>query len=179
MADSTTTWLTLVYKIPSEPSRLRASVWRRLKSLGAVYLQNSVAVMPSNPEAERALRALRHEIVSSMEGTAVLLRGLAIAGDRDITAMTIDARNDEYDEIVDKCHDFLAGIDKEIAAEHFTYGELEENEEDLTKLRNWFDKVVARDVLAAGGRGPTEEMLHKCASALADYAQRVYAAEDV
>jgi hypothetical protein len=28
-------WLLLVYRIPSEPTRLRATVWRRLKALGA------------------------------------------------------------------------------------------------------------------------------------------------
>lgn len=177
--DDSTTWLTLVYKIPAEPTRWRASVWRRLKALGAVYLQNSVAVMPATPGAERALRALRHEIADKMDGTAILLRGIAIAGDRDVVAMVTDARNDEYDEIVDKCRDFLAGIDKEIAAEHFTYGELEENEEDLTKLQSWFDKVTARDVLALGGRDATQEMLDRCAAALSEYAQRVYAAQDV
>ena len=36
-------WLLLVYRVPPEPSRLRAAVWRRLKSLGAIYLQNSAA----------------------------------------------------------------------------------------------------------------------------------------
>ncbi|MDQ1548465.1 MAG: hypothetical protein QOD27_123, partial [Microbacteriaceae bacterium] len=36
-------WLVLIYKIPPEPTRLRAGAWRRLKSLGAIYLQNSVA----------------------------------------------------------------------------------------------------------------------------------------
>lgn len=38
------TWLMLVYRVPSEPTRLRAAVWRRLRSLGAIYLQNSAAV---------------------------------------------------------------------------------------------------------------------------------------
>jgi hypothetical protein len=38
-------WLVLVYRVPSEPTRLRAAVWRRLKALGAVYLANSVAIM--------------------------------------------------------------------------------------------------------------------------------------
>ncbi len=38
-----TGWLVLVYRVPSEPTRLRATVWRRLKGLGAVYLQNSIA----------------------------------------------------------------------------------------------------------------------------------------
>jgi hypothetical protein len=31
-------WLVLVYKLPAEPTRLRASVWRRLKAAGSVVL---------------------------------------------------------------------------------------------------------------------------------------------
>ena len=33
-------WLLLIYRVPSEPTRLRAAVWRRIKSLGAIYLQH-------------------------------------------------------------------------------------------------------------------------------------------
>jgi len=40
-------WLLLVYRVPPEPSRLRSAVWRRLKSLGAIYLQNSAAALPT------------------------------------------------------------------------------------------------------------------------------------
>ncbi|GAY10922.1 Chromate resistance protein ChrB [Pseudonocardia sp. N23] len=50
-------WLVLIYRVPSEPTRLRATVWRRLKGLGAIYVQNSVAALPEGPAAERALAA--------------------------------------------------------------------------------------------------------------------------
>ncbi|CAN5802663.1 hypothetical protein BH20ACT11_BH20ACT11_01270 [soil metagenome] len=43
----------MVYKLPSEPTRYRASVWRKLKGAGAVYLQNGVAALPADPVAER------------------------------------------------------------------------------------------------------------------------------
>src|SRR6202042_2576379 len=46
-------WLLLAYRIPSEPSRLRAGVWRALKALGAIYVQNAVAAVPEDPTAER------------------------------------------------------------------------------------------------------------------------------
>jgi dsRNA-specific ribonuclease len=36
-------WLLLVYKVPAEPARARAMIWRRLKALGAVYLQDGLA----------------------------------------------------------------------------------------------------------------------------------------
>src|SRR5215208_891185 len=41
-------WFVLVYKLPAEPTRLRASVWRKLKAAGAVYLQNGVAALPED-----------------------------------------------------------------------------------------------------------------------------------
>ena len=53
-------WLLLVYRVPPEPSRLRSAVWRRLKSLGAIYLQNSAAALPVSVGAERAMRKLRN-----------------------------------------------------------------------------------------------------------------------
>ena len=141
-------WLLLVYRIPSDPTRLRATVWRRLKSLGAVYLQNSAAALPATDGAERALRRLRREILE-MNGSAVLLSCSALAGEQDMVALFQAARDDEYDEILDKCRDFHAGLEKEYDANHFTFGELEENEVELVKLKNWYAKVAARDVFGA------------------------------
>ncbi|WP_353649983.1 Chromate resistance protein ChrB [Nakamurella sp. A5-74] len=57
---------------PSKPTRLRATVWRRLEGLGAIYLQNSAAALPASVQAERALRTSRHDILS-LAGSAVLL----------------------------------------------------------------------------------------------------------
>src|SRR5512142_2002667 len=72
-------WLLLIYRVPPEPTRLRSTVWRRIKSLGAIYLQNSVAALPASPASERALRKLRREIVD-MSGTAVLLSAGVLVG---------------------------------------------------------------------------------------------------
>lgn len=169
-------WLLLVYRVPPEPTRLRAAVWRRLKSLGAVYLQNSVAALPARAESERALRKLRNEI-AAMAGSATLLSCQALAGGPEIHEAFQAARNDEYDEIVDRCEDYLAQVQKEHVASHFTYAELEENEVDLAKLRKWFAKVVKRDVFGANGRHAAEESLQACDRSLETYAAKVYATE--
>ena len=142
-------WLLLIYRVPSEPTRLRAAVWRRLKSLGAIYLQNSAAALPASVTAERALRKLRSEILD-MSGTAVLLSCAVLAGEQEVMAAFQAARDDEYEEIVDKCEDFLGQVRKEYVAEHFTYAELEENEVDLVKLRNWLAKVTRARCLRLG-----------------------------
>jgi hypothetical protein len=169
-------WLLLIYRIPSEPTRLRATVWRRLRSLGAVYVQNSVAALPDGQAGERALRKLRHEILE-MSGTAVLMRCQALLGENDIMATFQAARDDEYEEIVDRGRDFLAQVEKEHVAEHFSFAELEENEVDLVKLQNWFEKVRSRDVFGAPGRKAAERALAECAAALEGYATKVYETE--
>ncbi len=169
-------WLLLVYRVPSEPSRLRATVWRRIKSLGAIYLQSSAAALPASTAAERALRKLRSEILD-MAGTAVLLSCEVLAGEADIRAQFQDARDDEYEEIVDKCADFIAGIEKEYREAHFSYAELEENEVDLVKLRTWLQRIRERDVFGAAGLQQAVSSLAECEEKLEAYAARVYAEE--
>lgn len=169
-------WLLLVYRLPSEPSRLRAAVWRRLKAVGAVYLANSVAVLPESSAAERALRGLRAE-VERMGGSAQLLRAAALVGQAEVVAAFNAARDAEYTEVLSRCADFHAEIDKEAAAGKFTYAELEENEEDLTKLRGWLDKIRARDTLGAAKAQDAVAAVKSCAEALDAFAEQVYAAE--
>jgi hypothetical protein len=169
-------WLVLVYRIPSEPTRLRATAWRRLKALGAIYLQNSVAALPAGSSAERSLRKLQHEILE-MSGTAVLMNCSVLMGEASILATFQAARTDEYEEIVDRCGGFLGELEKEYVKSHFSYAELEENEVDYTKLANWLAKVRARDEFDAPGRDAAEAALKKCEQALEEYAARVYAEE--
>jgi hypothetical protein len=174
--DSGPGWLLLIYRVPPEPTRLRSTVWRRIKSLGAIYLQNSVAALPASPAAERSLRKLRREILD-MSGTAVLLSCAVLAGEAEVRGAFQAARNDEYEEIVDKCEDFLRQVQKEYDENHFTYAELEENEVDLVKLKNWLAKIIDRDVFGADGRAATERAVEACEQVLEAYAARVYAEE--
>ena len=169
-----TGWLLLIYRVPPEPSRLRSAVWRRLKSLGAIYLQNSAAALPASVSAERALRKLRSEILE-MGGTAVLLSCAVLAGAPEVDAAFEAARNDEYEEIVDRCEDFVAQVRKEHVAKHYTFAELEENEVDLVKLQKWFARVRQRDVFGASGREAAVKALAACEQALEGYAAQVYA----
>jgi hypothetical protein len=169
-------WLLLIYRVPAEPTRLRSTVWRRIKSLGAIYLQNAVAALPASTANERAFRKLQREI-TDMSGTAVLMSCAALAGEAQVRATYQAARNDEYEEITDRCEDFLQQVQKEYTASHFTYAELEENEVDLVKLRNWLARVSDRDVFGAAGRAATLKALAACEQSLEAYAARVFAEE--
>src|ERR1700722_2490089 len=103
---SSSGWLLLVYRIPSEPTRLRAGVWRKIKGLGAIYVQNSAAALPVSPAAERAFRALRAEI-AEMGGVAYVFRSEVLGDQSHLVDVFNSARDEEYEEIVDRCEDFL------------------------------------------------------------------------
>ena len=169
-------WLSLVYKVPAEPARIRAMVWRKLRSLGAVYLQDGIAALPVSPGAERALRGLQREI-ASLGGTGYLLASDVLAGQAEIRAVYNRARDEEYAEIIGRCADFEAEIARELAAVHLTYAELEENDEDLVKLKSWLAKVQARDVLGAGQGAKAAEAVVRCEAALEAFSAAVYEAE--
>lgn len=174
MADRTV-WLVLVYRVPTEPTRLRAAVWRRLKVARAVYLTNSVAALPASPAAERSLRKLRHE-VSEMGGSALLLRaggGRGARGDLGVQR----GSDGEYADIIERCHDFLAKIASDSAAGRFTYAELEETGEELAKLTGSHEKVRAGDAFGASQAGSAASALAKCREALDGFTQYVDRAE--
>jgi len=169
-------WLLLSYRIPSEPTRLRAGVWRKLKGLGSIYLQNASAALPASPKAERALRSVRAEI-DDMGGVAFLFSAKVLAGQGQLLADFNAARDAEYEEIVDRCEDFLRQVSKEYDENHFTYAELEENDVDLVKLKGWLDRIRERDVFGAAGLAATIDAIGRCERSLEEYAARVYAEE--
>ena len=52
-------WVLLIYHLPREPSRHRVAVWRRLKNLGALYLQDGVAALPEDAVTREQLEWLQ------------------------------------------------------------------------------------------------------------------------
>jgi hypothetical protein len=55
-------WVTLVYKVPRDPSATRVYVWRKLKTLGAISLQDAVWVLPETPRTKEQFQWLAAEI---------------------------------------------------------------------------------------------------------------------
>jgi hypothetical protein len=54
-----TRWLILVYQLPREPSRYRVAVWRKLRTLGAVYLQDGAVALPEDAVTREQLEWLQ------------------------------------------------------------------------------------------------------------------------
>lgn len=45
-------WLLLVYRIPREPTAGRVFIWRKLKQLGAIALQDAIWVLPQTSRTQ-------------------------------------------------------------------------------------------------------------------------------
>ena len=167
-------WVAINYTLPREPSRARVSVWRKLKKAGAVNILQSMWILPASEENRRALEEIKSDVAQD-GGEAFLI---AFTADEDGCAIMIEklnaARDEEYRELLEQCGEFFKELEKETARENFSFAEVEENEEELEKLNQWYEKIAARDAFGAGLREPSQETLTRCQEALESFCDRVY-----
>lgn len=173
------TWLLLTYKVPTDPPAKRVALWRRLKSVGAVYLQNGVCLLPKTDDHVRQLKILENDI-AGMGGQSVLLETVALdqAQKEKVIGRFRADRDEQYQEFLGRCAAFETEIAKEFALEKFTYAELEEEDTDLKKLQGWLEKIRKLDFYGATLALEAQERLSACETLLDRYAQRVYEAHD-
>ena len=164
----TGTWLLLIYTVPSAPSRKRASIWRELKKVGALYLRDGVCALPHRDTTTAALRAIAGR-VDAFGGEATLVEGARLdpARAEALVARSRAERAGEYAEVGREAERFLAHVRRERAHREFTIAELGQLEADLGKLRRWLGQVRARDHFGADDLGRAEELLRRCDAALA------------
>ncbi len=99
-------WILLIYKIPPTPARHRIGVWRKLKKLGAVYLQKSVVVLPDNAYLRDELENLAHDI-ENFRGEATIVFTSSIEKEEKILAVFHGQVNKEYEKIIARGEKFL------------------------------------------------------------------------
>ncbi len=172
-------WLLLTYKVPPEPATKRVALWRRLKGMGAIYLQNGVCLLPKTDNHVRRLKMLENDI-AGMGGEAVILETIALdmGQEEKVVARFKADRDEQYREFLGRCADFEAEIAKEIAINKFTYAELEEEDTDLKKLQGWLQEIMKLDFYGATLAEEAAERLRACETLLDSYAQRVFDAHD-
>jgi hypothetical protein len=169
-------WLLLIYRVPSESSRARVAVWRDLKRLGGLYVQQAVCVLPDVGDLRDRLSKVRDRI-QELGGSSIFL---TLADVDEETTQTFVAGFREqsekaYQEIVEECDTkFRKEIEFERFRENYTFEEAEEIRQDLDKLRRWLDKVEQRDWTAAPSRALAREKVAECEALLELFEADVY-----
>lgn len=170
-----TPWVLIVYRVPTDSSRARVAVWRDLKRLGGLYLQQCVCVLPKTPQTDGEIAAIRQR-VAEFGGTSNLFEIAVDAAQR--TDLIGDFRalaERDYAEIIEECETkFVKEIEFERFRGNYTFEEVEEIRHDLDKIRRWFRRVVARDWFGGHGRAEAESWIERCAGLLDAFEEDVY-----
>ena len=176
----TSNWELFIYRLPAQPSRVRVAVWREVRRLGALPLQQGVVAVPAVERLSERLTEIEHRVET--EG-GVSYR-FALGGLDEVQAGRLRTewnalREQEYAEILEECETkFTKEVEFEIFRGNLTSGEAEEIEADLDKIRAWFARVGERDLFGAAKRVEAERAIAHCGELLEDFLDRVYRAEE-
>jgi hypothetical protein len=169
-------WLLVSVATANSANSLRVQVWRKLKSLGALYLQQSVCLLPDRPQVQREVRRLAARVREQGGSARVLSMAFTdSAEERAVIGEFNDARDLEYTELLERLPELRAELDRELAAGNTTYAEVEESEADLTRFRSWLAKIEARDYFTAPGGQAARAEVEEAAAALAEFEEAAFA----
>lgn len=169
-------FLLLAYALPTKPTAGRVTVWRNLKKAGAVYVQNSVCVVPDKAALRRELEPILARIEEAGGRYHLLpLRRLPADEETKLVQLFVDQSAKHYAEIIENCEvNFSKEIEFERFRKNFTYEELEEIRMELEKICTWFERVHARDWFGAANEGEAREWLRRCEAMLEEFEAEVF-----
>ncbi|MEO5724265.1 MAG: Chromate resistance protein ChrB [Ilumatobacteraceae bacterium] len=169
-------WTVLIVRLPSEPSRHRVAVWRELRRVGAIQLGQGSWALPAAPAFADTVGKLVG-LVAEHEGEVLALT--ASAADQPTSARIREsydkARLAEWVEFESECTKCVEEIEREIAKEKFTLAELDEEEQNVDRVRRWHRELSLRDVFSSVSPEKSQAHLDLCTDALDRFTTMVYA----
>src|SRR5438128_7766560 len=104
-----TSWLLLLYSLPTRQKTERVAIWRRFKKIGAIQIKTSTYLLPDQPPQYEHFQWLAQQI-RDFGGDATLARVQEIEGmpNEKLIALFNRARDEEYGSIKKALHGFLA-----------------------------------------------------------------------
>jgi hypothetical protein len=142
-----TSWLLLLFSLPTKRKTERVAVWRRLKKMGAVQMKTSTYLLPNEPAQYEQFQWLAQQI-RDYGGESTLVRAQEIEGlTRDeVVSLFNTAREAEYADLKKALQNFISRrrkLDAESAA-----GELERLTKQFRELRqiDFFDSARGHEV---------------------------------
>ena len=171
-------FLAFSYKPRSGTSNTRVALWRALKDLGAVYLQQGVALLPSSGEARARLEELKARV--AREGGSATLAVMHFPDEEDEASIVAEfnrARAEEYGELAQNCRSLVSELERDEAGGEYGFAELEEGAAELAKLRRWLERIELRDRFGGKGRAGADAALKKAGRRLSAYEKAAFARE--
>jgi hypothetical protein len=166
----------LVYRMPPKPTAARVAVWRLLKKIGAIYLQQSVCVFPDNSSTRKDLAPILRRVADAPGEFHLLpLRNLDATESAKLIQQFQEQTSNHYQEIIENCEvNFTKEIEFEIFRKNFTYEEAEEIRTEFEKIGAWYDRVLRRDWFGAPNQAQAKEWLDRCERMLEEFEALVF-----
>jgi hypothetical protein len=169
-------WLLVTASSAGASDSLRVAIWRKLRSLGVLYVQQSVCVVPARPLVRREIRRLVDRVeVSGGSARALTIRFDDPGEEAQIVAELQAARDGEYGEVLERVPAFLNELRSERERDRATYEEVEESEADLERFRAWLAKIDRRDYFGASRRAEAHDAVERCTRALEAFESEAFA----
>ena len=93
-------WLLFIHQLPSHPSNLRVTTWRRLQQIGAIPLKQAVYALPDTPDAREDFEWLKTEVKAAGGDASVFAADNVDAWSDDALVEEFRrARQDLYEEL--------------------------------------------------------------------------------
>lgn len=93
-------WLLFIHQLPSHPSNLRVTTWRRLQQIGAIPLKQAVYALPDTPDAREDFEWLETEVKAAGGDASVFAADNVNAWSDDALVEEFRrARQDLYEEL--------------------------------------------------------------------------------
>jgi hypothetical protein len=171
-------WRVITYRLPADPSRHRVAIWRELRRLGAVPLQQGTWAVPPGEPFDAGLAQVIEQIDKAGGQPVVLTVADGEASSSQLEAMFTAQREAEWAEFSSDCGKYEAELAREVATGKVTLAELDEEEESLERLRRRYRAIRGRDLFGAPGAAAAEQRLKDAAEALELFADQVYQARE-
>jgi hypothetical protein len=171
-------WRVITYRLPKDPSRHRVAVWRELRRLGAVALQQGTWAVPAGEGFDEGFEQVLRAINDAAGQPVVLVVADDDASVAQLENLFTHQREEEWVEFLGDCDKYEAELKDEVAKGKLTLAELDEEEESLDRLRRWFRTIRSRDLFGAASAPAAERRLKECADSLERFAELVYEARE-
>ncbi|MDA8393187.1 MAG: chromate resistance protein ChrB [Actinomycetota bacterium] len=169
-------WRVFTYRMAADQSRHRVGVWRELRRIGAVSLQQGTWAIPQGKVFDEGLqRAL--ELVERGGGRPLVL-DVVPSENADTTLQQLFGadREDEWSEFCAECDKCEAELQSEIDKKKFTHAELDEEEHNVERLRRWHREIEAKDLFGSPSAMRAGQRLKECGELLDRFAEQVFEA---
>jgi hypothetical protein len=148
-----TSWLLLLYSLPTRQKTERVAVWRRFKKIGAIQIKTSAYLLPDNPPQYEHFQWLAQQI-RDFGGDATLVRVQEIEGlsNDKLIALFNRARDQEYGAIKKALHPFPGRHKK---------SDPEASAAELERLTRQFREIRKIDFFESSGGHDVQMLLRR------------------